>query len=689
MIVEIPGIGEVEFPDTMSEAEVNAAASKLYQQAQAPPQQVQAPQPSVAADSRPQVGTLRGLAGQASQGGLAGFGDELRGYYGSLLDNYGHLVTGNPQITDASGESIGLLDSYRRNRDLARGEFERYAEENPGASLSANLGGALTTGLAGGGVAAGTQVGRNVALGLAGLPFRSRVAASIPIGGAGGAVGGALAGAGEAPEIEGVPRAAGEGALLGAALGAAAGPVGEGLVTGGQKAIGALGRRLMPSADDRANAAIRRAVERQSPDAPLPASEAAGQLERLGGATSGATLGDTGSSTLGLLDSMASQPGQTGDLAGRQLARRSRNQINDLTDAIGSGRAADAIDESRAFRTAQASPIYERAFQRGITHNDELQEVFTTIEDLLPGAWNKAKRFGRAELRNEGSDLGADALGDAVPSLRGWQFVKRRLDDAVDSARRQGNADEARVLESTRSRLLRELDSQSPDFATARGMWAGSKSFDDAIESGQRFMREPSSVTQRQIDSLSDADREGYTIGAVQAMNDVLESGGFTTDVTRRLRTPRMERKLKALLGPEQFSDFMNRIEASRVMQSTFGRVGQGSQTAARAAQVADQGMANAVLGAGADLLQGESLARTGLNRGSQMLRNSPIGGMPESARDLIGRRLLETDPDEQLRILQQAFARRPPVPASGAGLLPATAGAGLGLGAGLLSTRQ
>ena len=36
MIIDIPKVGQVEFPDTMSEAEVNAAAKKLYDEANAP-----------------------------------------------------------------------------------------------------------------------------------------------------------------------------------------------------------------------------------------------------------------------------------------------------------------------------------------------------------------------------------------------------------------------------------------------------------------------------------------------------------------------------------------------------------------------------------------------------------------------------------------------------------------------------
>ena len=33
MIIDIPKVGQVEFPDSMSEAEINKAAKKLYEEA--------------------------------------------------------------------------------------------------------------------------------------------------------------------------------------------------------------------------------------------------------------------------------------------------------------------------------------------------------------------------------------------------------------------------------------------------------------------------------------------------------------------------------------------------------------------------------------------------------------------------------------------------------------------------------
>ena len=63
IIVEIPGVGEVAFPSTMSRDEINAAAQKLYQESQ----QQAAPAPSM----QDQIGRQLGLTGRAAISGIA------------------------------------------------------------------------------------------------------------------------------------------------------------------------------------------------------------------------------------------------------------------------------------------------------------------------------------------------------------------------------------------------------------------------------------------------------------------------------------------------------------------------------------------------------------------------------------------------------------------------------------------
>lgn len=125
MIVEIPNVGRVEFPDSMSEAEIAAAAKRLHADASR----------GSAADS-------------VAQGVSLGFADELAGALGAIPASL------------QTGESIG--DAYTGIRDAARANADAYRQRAPGASLAAEVAGGLLTGGVGGGRAVAGASGREL-----------------------------------------------------------------------------------------------------------------------------------------------------------------------------------------------------------------------------------------------------------------------------------------------------------------------------------------------------------------------------------------------------------------------------------------------------------------------------------------------------------------------------------------------
>ena len=40
MIIDIPKVGQIDFPDTMSESEINAASKRLYDEANIPEKEI-------------------------------------------------------------------------------------------------------------------------------------------------------------------------------------------------------------------------------------------------------------------------------------------------------------------------------------------------------------------------------------------------------------------------------------------------------------------------------------------------------------------------------------------------------------------------------------------------------------------------------------------------------------------------
>ena len=636
------------------------------------------PMPAEAKPAKTKDITARDFSTQAAQGAMVGFADEARGLMGAALDKWHPAgAVGSPNL--AGGQSFG--DLYRQHRDVTRGEMAEFGAAHPEAAMTAELLGAGGTGLLGGLRAGASAIGRRLGAKMAAMPLGQRMAATSALSAGSGGLASGLLGAGEAPEMADVPRhaaiAGGTGALVGAGLG----PAAELATTGVQRLAGAARRALAPPAAARSNAAVRKAVE----TAGLDEQTAAARLRALG---PGAIIADLGEAPRALLDSMASQSGRTRDAAMRQLARRSRAQAGEIVDALGEGRADEAIDAIKLFRKTHASPLYERAYARGVEHNDELQAIFDAINQAEPGFWRKAKRAGVLELAGEGVDIDPATLGDAVPSLRGWQAIKKYLDGAEGRALGANDRTAARRYGNVRRRLLRELDEQNSDYRKAREIYAGSAAFEEAIEAGYKFVNDSSAASTGVIKRLSDVDREGYRIGATQAIFGKLEAAGFTADATKIFRTPRMETKLKALLDPEEYVDFTNRIEASRIKQQAM-RVGQNSKTSLMQQMERESGLVAGLQDAAVDVASGQGPGGVAAGALARGIRRLPLVGTPEPARDLIGMALLEKNPLRQRGLLEQAFAPRPPLVTRGAGLAPAIGAVPIGLLAGGMTTRE
>jgi hypothetical protein len=136
-IVEIPGVGEVEFPDEMGDEAVLAAAQKLSapkaRTVGALPLKAQQPiQPTVSGIESGARGGLQGLS--------AGWGDEGAAGIAALLP-----------FTDreaAKGDTIG--ERYRNAREFYRHENAQAEQANPGTYGAMEIAGAVAPTLLGG-----------------------------------------------------------------------------------------------------------------------------------------------------------------------------------------------------------------------------------------------------------------------------------------------------------------------------------------------------------------------------------------------------------------------------------------------------------------------------------------------------------------------------------------------------------
>lgn len=140
--------------------------------------------------------------------------------------------------------------------------------------------------------------------------------------------------------------------------------------------------------------------------------------------------------------------------------------VQSVREAGEQGRSgANAILERIASdRSTAAKPHYDRAFQATVDSRDEnLQRLMDT--DAFKKGYERAVRIAK----NEGIDLGNEAN-----NMRVLHYVKMGIDDLLDpkGAAKEGiGATEQRSIMSVKNRLLKVMDTASPDYARARSIY--------------------------------------------------------------------------------------------------------------------------------------------------------------------------------------------------------------------------
>lgn len=564
----------------------------------------------------------RDVARGMLQGQTLGFGDEITG----------NIVAGAQKAREAVGKAAEVATgTVGANPDLARSEpfqavrdevidaeregLRKFHEEHPvAATLSTMAGGVMT---------AKPTLGVTKAIGAPVTGVKGVTATGAAIGGAAGA------GAGEGNVLERAPGAVG-GALLGA---------GTGLTISGIGAVGVLaGRRLAPGVENRLAAIAK--------ESGLTPAQIQTRLRALGPK---ATLADVEAVFQRAADVAAGRLGPTARRV-QALIRRDETQFSRLMEPIrrslgGRDQAAKTVSQLKDLRMEASSPLYEQAFVRGVQNTGRLKDLLSRPETAR--AWRRVESIGKSD---PAVDVALFREG-AEPSLRGWQAITEQLADRVETLRRAGSNKSANIIAGLRREILSELDAQSPEFAQARALWAGTKQADDMLEAGGKFLRMSTEEVRDLLKNASDADRAFFRLGAGKAIEQKLAGGTDTNDLARAFRNEEFRAKAFAIF-PDQRSalDFINTVRAETIKKTTTNLVGRGSQTQPR--QAAERQLGGAQIGV-------EDMSRAGLAR--RML--SGLGAPRERTIQGIGELLLSMDPADQARAFAILNARSPDNP--------------------------
>lgn len=124
------------------------------------------------------------------------------------------------------------------------------------------------------------------------------------------------------------------------------------------------------------------------------------------------------------------------------------------------GAADEAQGRITSRLTSEARPLYERAYQEFVPEDAPILQ-----NPLIRSALDRVK----------GNPIFAQEIGQSPDnSIQALDAVKRSLDDMAENASRQGNRNEARLINQARTQLVESMDAASPSYSKARSVYSGS-----------------------------------------------------------------------------------------------------------------------------------------------------------------------------------------------------------------------
>lgn len=573
-------------------------------------------------------------AGRALLQGLSfGFSDEIEAALPSAL--------------------TGLEGDYEQRVGQVRAGKTAYEAANPEEAMAAEIAGAIPTMLLPMGLAARAPT-------LAGTMARG-----FGIGSAEGAVG-------EFGRAEGTPAqqgmATGMGAMIGGPLGAVAPP----LMAGGARVL-----RSGRSPEARASEQLGRLF----PEERMPEAQQAVQQRIDVGDETPVTLTDIGGTEAAreLRGLRGAQP-QVQEMTDDFLRERTRSQGQRIEEQIETG-AGVSPQESVVLgnvvrkQESDAAPLYQQLREsnkqvsisgmESIFRSPAFKDVYQrTVNSMV----NRADKGVDPDAIKQMVDMSYDDFirmldkGDAFVPFDFLDQAKRNLGSLGQRAKRAGDNDLADQYFDVSRQVRDAADDRVRGYKDARAKFAGEAEIEEAMDLGRQFDRKTPAEIREIISDMNESQKKAFLSGAVDALRVKIGSTRRDRDLLTALNldSPFQEQRLAAIMGGKDspaFKAFMDAVKTEGRMAQTRGIVAGGSQTAAFQRDI---GRAGVGFDEVVDLLMNpSSITNVGtLTRLFQGTINS-IKGTGGDVGQQVARRLLTTDPQDQMRILKEIQDRR------------------------------
>lgn len=539
--------------------------------------------------------------------------------------NYGNIKAGIQGLTmgfgdefEATVKSLLTKTPYEQNISALRFSKEEFERQKPMQALASEVGGSVPTALLGGYGAV------NIA---SRIPQAANLMSKIPttlkaFGGAAGAggVSGAITGAGTASEGE-RQKGAIESAIMGTVLGPAA--LG-GIKLGGsvlgtvvdKTGINTAVKNIVDATKDipivksitgktaeyfnlgedaiqrRADTKIIQALQRDNMS--LSSIKETMDAIRKSGYKPETILEFGGKATKQLGETVAGYPGARA-VAERMVEERKTGAANriltDFQDAFKIN--ADPVklaDDLINARNAAASPLYQKAYEKGALIGGK--QIDQLMQDpAFKRAYDRANRLAQREVDAEGNIIGK-ALPDLketgnVFDLETINFIKRGIDAEINYSKLPTSGLEKTEVDSIkklRNVFMTNVDSQAPvEYKQARQAFSGPTQVFEAIEDGKKFFETDARQLKKIYDGLGASEKDGFAIGAYDAIRTKINSGNDGIDLVKRtFGAPEKREQIKVLIGDDAFNTLESQLKRESTMRSTDVRLLGSSQTQPR-----------------------------------------------------------------------------------------------------------
>ena len=319
------------------------------------------------------------------------------------------------------------------------------------------------------------------------------------------------------------------------------------------------------------------------------------------------TLADKNSNVRGLAGVTKKHPGPGRTAITEHLDQRDKMSLSrlnaDVDEVAGKGSYYDTMQSMIASRKGRANEHYTKAYEQQIPVNDELVSILRTpagkkaLKDSYKLAGNERMNLPKVRFTDDGKLVTEQGGRIVAIDTRHLDFIKKSLDNDIGkmlnhASGKSGSSNTRAVIE-LKNQLLDLMDEVNPDYKTARNIFAGDKSIENAMESGRKILSEefPEHVRDL-VKVMSESEKTAYRMGAMSEIRD--KFGGFVEGATvtnmagnkayNLLKNNRGVRSIRETFpsgdtGTKQFKSFMKRLGDEMDMKRTHSYVTAGSQT--------------------------------------------------------------------------------------------------------------